>query len=156
VSNYTKSKLRVDDSTEVTIEGAYACMATPLQTVDPIHEGGPLCVAHVTGICLTAYPHLGDGQENARRLAALWNQTLYLSTEAIERGEFLHVAAVEAWSSLSLTAFSAWLAALERKQPHRDIEAGSLSRIATLLSAAQRALEQTPVVPLPTSEEAGV
>jgi hypothetical protein len=93
--------------------------------------------------------------EGARRVARLWNQTLHLSTEAIDRGEFLHVAPVDAWSSLSLTAFSAWLAALERKQPHRDIEAGSLSRIATLLSAAQRALEQTPVVPLPTNDAAG-
>jgi hypothetical protein len=94
-------------------------------------------------------------EEAARRIVRLWNQTLHLSTEAIDRGEFLHVSPPEAWSSLSLTAFSAWLAALERKQPHRDIEAGSLSRIATLLSAAQRALEQTPVVPLPANEATG-
>ena len=91
--------------------------------------------------------------EGARRIARLWNQTLHLSTEAIDRGEFLHCAPVEAWASLNLTAFSAWLAALERKYPHRAVEPGSLLRIATLLSEAQRALEQTPVVPMPTPRD---
>jgi len=92
------------------------------------------------------------GREAARRVVRLWNQTLHLSTDAIEGGEFLHLSKVDAWVSLSLNALSAWLGALRDKNPQRDVHPGAMLRVATLLSEAQRALEEEPVALLPEAQ----